>query len=414
MHSSADALASSAGSKYDSVKIRVWLSEGRSYVLSRFVVAQALARTRIPHADAVRTSLAVKKALVDAGRLNVSQEDLDAEVVRGMALQGFGEEHARRYTLCSRLFRSGRPLLVLVAGPGCAGSSALSRGLASRLNLTHVVQIEMLLELLGDDLKWASDEGDEAQDGGGQAREGRASAGVPSADDVASPRERRAPALAPWAHRPRGDACPSATALSTSGRATDEAGTPAGCEVSPLSRALRPSICMSCRLARRALSGELSKCLRDGRPLVVEGAHVDLWAWAAEAAAQGWVWATGSEGGEPAGVAATRASPLPARSRRRPPLVVLPVALVDPPPGPRLDRLRRVVAPSDPLEPSLSSLRAVDDFILQGALAEGVPRFSLEQRGHEATLDAVHAHVFDELLRIAAGMEPREEKRGSA
>jgi len=58
----------------------VWLRGGRHYsILSRFLVARTLTATAaISPAKARKAALALKKKLVDAGTLDVAQEEMEA------------------------------------------------------------------------------------------------------------------------------------------------------------------------------------------------------------------------------------------------------------------------------------------------------------------------------------------------
>jgi 2-phosphoglycerate kinase len=49
-------------------------------VLSRFLVARTLAAAAVPPAKARKAALALKKRLVDAGVLDVGQEDMEREL----------------------------------------------------------------------------------------------------------------------------------------------------------------------------------------------------------------------------------------------------------------------------------------------------------------------------------------------
>lgn len=63
------------------LQVRVWLRGGQHYyVLSRFLVARTLSAAAVPPAKARKAALALKKRLVDAGVLDVGQEDMEAEL----------------------------------------------------------------------------------------------------------------------------------------------------------------------------------------------------------------------------------------------------------------------------------------------------------------------------------------------
>jgi len=72
--------ARNTSSKYDFVKVRVWLGDNADhyYVLSRFLLSRMLTVTKIPNHVAIKIALELKKLLVDNSLLDVSQSDLEA------------------------------------------------------------------------------------------------------------------------------------------------------------------------------------------------------------------------------------------------------------------------------------------------------------------------------------------------
>jgi hypothetical protein len=62
-----------ASSKYDFVKVKVWLGDNADhyYVLSRFLVCRMLTVTKIPNHEAIKISLELKKLLIDNSLLDV-------------------------------------------------------------------------------------------------------------------------------------------------------------------------------------------------------------------------------------------------------------------------------------------------------------------------------------------------------
>ncbi|TVU48694.1 hypothetical protein EJB05_08339 [Eragrostis curvula] len=73
-----------ATSKYDFVKVKVWLGENADhyYVLSRFLLSRMLTVTKIPNHVAIKIALELKKLLVDNSLLDVSQTDLEANLFK--------------------------------------------------------------------------------------------------------------------------------------------------------------------------------------------------------------------------------------------------------------------------------------------------------------------------------------------
>lgn len=71
--------------------------------------------------QAVRIALAVKKDLVDRGRLEVSQEELESALTSALAIHGVGAHHLPRYRTVSAFFQRRAPLIVLLCGTACTG-----------------------------------------------------------------------------------------------------------------------------------------------------------------------------------------------------------------------------------------------------------------------------------------------------
>nr|ACF22760.1 2-phosphoglycerate kinase [Brachypodium distachyon] len=93
-----------ASSKYDFVKVKVWLGENADhyYVLSRFLLSRMLTVTKIPNHVAIKIALELKKLLVDNSLLDVSQSDLEANLFKLMEKRGYGEDYISRYKMMTR------------------------------------------------------------------------------------------------------------------------------------------------------------------------------------------------------------------------------------------------------------------------------------------------------------------------
>ncbi|XP_059666938.1 uncharacterized protein LOC132312553 isoform X3 [Cornus florida] len=90
-----------ASSKYDFVKVKVWLGDNADhyYVLSRFLLSRMLTVTKIPNHVAIKIALELKKLLIDNSLLDVSQSDLEANLFKLMERRGYGEEYINRYKM---------------------------------------------------------------------------------------------------------------------------------------------------------------------------------------------------------------------------------------------------------------------------------------------------------------------------
>lgn len=198
-------------SKYDFVKVKVWLGENANhyYVLSRFLLSRTLTVTKIPNHVAIKIALELKKLLVDNSLLDVSQSDLEANLFKLMERRGYGEEYISRYKMMTRFHHQRVPLVILVCGTACVGKSTISSQLAQRLNLPNVLKTEMVYELL------------------------RTSTEAPLSSTPV------------WARD-----------FNTS----DE---------------LITEFCRECRVVRKGLAGDLNKAMKDGKPIIIEGMHLD-------------------------------------------------------------------------------------------------------------------------------------------
>ena len=143
-----------SSSKYDFVKVRVWLKdplEGATehyYVLSRFLVSRMLAVTQMQYRDAIRLALELKKRLVDRQRLDLTQEEVDAQLFDLMRANGYGGAYIDRFQMMSAFHQQRVPLLVTISGTGCCGKSILATQLSERLNMPNIVQTDWLHMLL--------------------------------------------------------------------------------------------------------------------------------------------------------------------------------------------------------------------------------------------------------------------------
>ncbi|XP_009787843.2 P-loop NTPase domain-containing protein LPA1 homolog 2-like isoform X2 [Nicotiana sylvestris] len=200
-----------ASSKYDFVKVKVWLGDNADhyYVLSRFLLSRMLTVTKIPNHVAIKIALELKKLLVDNSLLDVSQSDLEANLFKLMERRGFGQEYINRYKMITRFHHLRVPLVILVCGTACVGKSTIATQLAQRLNLPNVLQTDMVYELL------------------------RTSTDAPLASspvwgrDFSSPEE------------------------------------------------IITEFCRECRIVRKGLAGDLKKAMKDGKPIIIEGIHLD-------------------------------------------------------------------------------------------------------------------------------------------
>ncbi|KEG15191.1 ATP/GTP nucleotide-binding protein [Trypanosoma grayi] len=135
-------------SKYDRVKIKVHLGGEHYYILSRFLLSKMLTFCKLPTTAAARVSLALKKFFVDQEKLEITQAELETATFCTMAQYGYGEAHARLFPLMTRFYIERVPLVILIAGSGCCGKTAIAHSLSSKLNTHNVVSTDVLLDIL--------------------------------------------------------------------------------------------------------------------------------------------------------------------------------------------------------------------------------------------------------------------------
>ncbi|KAI3659900.1 hypothetical protein MP638_003400, partial [Amoeboaphelidium occidentale] len=151
-----------AFSKYDFVKVRVYINEKHYYVLSRFLVSRVLTAARVQFAHAIRISLDLKKYLVDQSKLETSQLELEQHLFEIMHDFGYGDIHKNNYRMMSSFHHQRIPIIIFIAGMPCVGKSTLATMLSERLNMPTVLKTDLLCDILrsGFNLLKGSDCGD--------------------------------------------------------------------------------------------------------------------------------------------------------------------------------------------------------------------------------------------------------------
>ena len=118
------------------------------YILSRFLLSRSLTVTKIPHEAAIKIALELKKLLVDSNLLAPTQRQVELHLFAIMARRGFGHAHVARYTMMRDFHIARPPLIVCLCGTMCVGKSALAAALAARFNVSNVLQLDVVCELL--------------------------------------------------------------------------------------------------------------------------------------------------------------------------------------------------------------------------------------------------------------------------
>jgi len=135
-------------SKYDFVKVLVYLSGEHYYVLSRFLVSRMLTASKIDYVHAVKIALELKKRLVDRNELELSQKKLEKTLFSIMKEYGYNEKYTSLYKLISGFYRERIPMIILISGPRCVGKSTFATKLAERLNLPNIVKTNTVYDLM--------------------------------------------------------------------------------------------------------------------------------------------------------------------------------------------------------------------------------------------------------------------------
>jgi hypothetical protein len=167
--------------------------------------------------------------------------------------------------------------VVALAGAPWTGKTALAQQLAARLNAPNVVATDAVRAALGA-AAWASASAAQAAAAGARSAAAAAAAAASNNNNAKTPRAAAAAAAASSA---------SALAAACAGAGAGLAPVPlwARADLAPppendsststAERRLCEAWRDECRAVRRALAGDLSRALSDGRPLLLEGASLD-------------------------------------------------------------------------------------------------------------------------------------------
>ena len=134
-------------SKYDFVKVRIDIKD-HYYVFSRYLMCCALIATKVLPRDAVEIALRLKKKLVDESRLQITQDELIGFMYGVMRKFGYGRLHISRYRMLTRFHHKRMALVILIGGTGFIGKSSLATKLSERLNLSSVLQTDVVRLLM--------------------------------------------------------------------------------------------------------------------------------------------------------------------------------------------------------------------------------------------------------------------------
>ena len=209
-----------SSSRYDYIKVRIH-SGPHYHVLSRYLLARRLSFTLLPSTLCVHIALRIKKQCVDTGRLDLHRDELDALITAALTsslpphVQPLTSVILTRWRLVCSFADRRLPLLVLLLGTRGVGKSGLARRLANRLSIPSVIQTSSVLTLCN------SLDGHSDVDSGSAASAEWTWSGGLSDDAVDAEQQRR------------------------------------------------------CSVVRSALQHDISKCVNEGRSLLIEGSELD-------------------------------------------------------------------------------------------------------------------------------------------
>lgn len=134
-------------SKYDVLKVRVWLDD-HFFIFSRFLVSRILTLNKVPPKDSIRIAMDLKKLLVEEEKFEVKQSEMENYLFQIMRAYNYGDFFIRRYQMVSNFYAQRAPLLILVAGPPACGKSTLVTQFADRVNVANVLQTSIVSSVL--------------------------------------------------------------------------------------------------------------------------------------------------------------------------------------------------------------------------------------------------------------------------
>ena len=134
-------------SKYDVLKVRVWLDD-HFFIFSRFLVSRILTMNKVPPKDSIRIAMDLKKLLVEQEMFEVKQSEMENYLFQIMRAYNYGDSFIRRYQMVSSFYAQRAPLLILVAGPPVSGKSTLVTQLADKVNVANVLQTSIVTRVM--------------------------------------------------------------------------------------------------------------------------------------------------------------------------------------------------------------------------------------------------------------------------
>ncbi|CAK7355883.1 unnamed protein product [Dovyalis caffra] len=224
MRKKAASITQETTNDYPLFRVKVWLGDNADhyYVLSRFLLSRMLTVTKIPNHVAVKIALELKKLLIDNSLLDVSQSDLEANLFKF-------------HTPSSHI----RVHLQLMERRGY-GEEYINR--YKMMTRFHHQRVPLVILVCG------------------TACVGKSTIATQLAQRLNLPNVLQTDMVYEL--------------LRTS---TDAplASTPVWAREFSSSEELITEFCRECRIVRKGLAGDLKKAMKDGKPIIIEGIHLD-------------------------------------------------------------------------------------------------------------------------------------------
>lgn len=133
-------------SKYDYISIRVKIDQ-YEYVFSRFSLSRYLMACMVPPSQAVDISRKIKEEYVDQQKFVITQEELTQRVFELISNFDNSPLTQKRFRLIQNFNLERIPLIIFISGTGFLGKSNLAFQLAERLNISTILQTDIVCAL---------------------------------------------------------------------------------------------------------------------------------------------------------------------------------------------------------------------------------------------------------------------------
>lgn len=135
-------------SKYDFISIKVKMGQTFQYVFSRFNLSRYLMACQIAPQVATSISQTIKEDLVNSKIFEITQEEVTHRVCELMKGLDSSSSFLHRFQLISKFYLERTPLIIFISGSGFTGKSSLAFQLGERLNISTILQTDIIASLL--------------------------------------------------------------------------------------------------------------------------------------------------------------------------------------------------------------------------------------------------------------------------